>query len=63
MFDGAKRCALASTRGGTTIVALANLYTILDVSIQQLAVGLAILASLVALAWYTYLDNEGGTSV
>ena len=34
------------------MVALANLYTLLDVSIQQLAVGLAILASLVALAWY-----------
>ena len=34
------------------MVALANLYTILDVSIQQLAVGLAILALLVALAWY-----------
>jgi hypothetical protein len=34
------------------MVALANLYTILDVSIQQLAVGLAILPSLVALAWY-----------
>jgi hypothetical protein len=34
------------------MVALANLYTVLDVSIQQLAVGLAILASLVALAWY-----------
>jgi hypothetical protein len=34
------------------MVALANLYTILDVSIQQLAVGLAILALLVPLAWY-----------
>ena len=34
------------------MVALANLYTMLDVSIQQLAVGLAILPSLVALAWY-----------
>ena len=34
------------------MVALANLYTILDVSTQQLAVGLAILPSLVALAWY-----------
>jgi hypothetical protein len=34
------------------MVALANLYTILDVSIQQLATGLAILPSLVALAWY-----------
>ena len=34
------------------MVALANLYTILDVSIQQLAVGLAILSSLVALTWY-----------
>jgi hypothetical protein len=34
------------------MIALANLYTILDVSIQQLAVGLAILPSLVALAWY-----------
>jgi hypothetical protein len=34
------------------MVALANLYTILDVSIQQLAVGLAILPPLVALAWY-----------
>ena len=34
------------------MVALADLYTILDVSIQQLAVGLAILPSLVALAWY-----------
>jgi hypothetical protein len=34
------------------MIALANLYTILDVSIQQLAVGLAILAFLVALAWY-----------
>jgi hypothetical protein len=34
------------------MVALANLYTILDVSIQQIAVGLAILPSLVALAWY-----------
>jgi hypothetical protein len=34
------------------MVALANLYTILDVSIQQLAVGLAILSSLVAVAWY-----------
>ena len=34
------------------MVALANLYTILDVSIQQLAVGLAILPLLVALAWY-----------
>jgi hypothetical protein len=34
------------------MVALADLYTVLDVSIQQLAVGLAILSSLVALAWY-----------
>ena len=34
------------------MVALANLYTILDVSTQQLAVGLAILPLLVALAWY-----------
>jgi hypothetical protein len=34
------------------MVALANLYTILDVSIQQLAVGLAMLPPLVALAWY-----------
>jgi hypothetical protein len=34
------------------MVALANLYALLDVSIQQLAVGLAILSSLVALAWY-----------
>jgi hypothetical protein len=34
------------------MVALANLYTILDVSIQQLAIGLAILPLLVALAWY-----------
>jgi hypothetical protein len=34
------------------MVALANLYTILDVSIQQLAVGLGILPLLVALAWY-----------
>jgi hypothetical protein len=34
------------------MVALANLYTILDVSIQQLAIGLAMLPSLVALAWY-----------
>ncbi len=34
------------------MVALANLYTILDVSFQQLAVGLAILPSLVALTWY-----------
>jgi hypothetical protein len=34
------------------MVALANLYTILDVSIQQLAVGLAILALLIALTWY-----------
>jgi hypothetical protein len=34
------------------MVALTNLYTILDVSIQQLAVGLAILALLLALAWY-----------
>jgi hypothetical protein len=34
------------------MVALANLYTILDVSIQQLAAGLGILALLVALAWY-----------
>jgi hypothetical protein len=34
------------------MVALANIYTLLDVSIQQFAVGLAILASLVALTWY-----------
>ena len=34
------------------MVALANLYTILDVSIQQLALGLAILALIVALTWY-----------
>jgi hypothetical protein len=34
------------------MVALANLYAALDVSIQQLAVGLAIFASLVALTWY-----------
>ena len=34
------------------MVALANLYSILDVSIQQLAVGLAMLPPLVALAWY-----------
>jgi hypothetical protein len=34
------------------MVALANLYTILDVSIQQLAMGVAILPFLVALAWY-----------
>jgi hypothetical protein len=34
------------------MVAIANLYTILDVSIQQFAVGLAILPLLVALAWY-----------
>jgi hypothetical protein len=34
------------------MVALANLYTILDVSTQQLAVGLAMLALLVALTWY-----------
>jgi len=34
------------------MVALVNLYTILDVSIQQLAAGQAILALLVALAWY-----------
>jgi hypothetical protein len=34
------------------MVALANLYSVLDVSIQQLAVGLAILPSLVAVAWY-----------
>ena len=34
------------------MVTLANVYTILDVSIQQLAVGLAILLLLVALAWY-----------
>jgi hypothetical protein len=34
------------------MVALANLYTILDVSFQQLAVALAILPSLVALTWY-----------
>jgi hypothetical protein len=53
MFDGAKRVdAVANTWGGTITVALANLYTILDVSIEQLAVGLAILPLLVALAWY-----------
>jgi hypothetical protein len=53
MFDGAKQVpAVASTLGGTTMVTLANLYTILDVSIQQLAFGLAILPLLVALAWY-----------
>jgi hypothetical protein len=53
MLEGAKRLrAVASTLGGTTMVALANLYTILDVSIEQLAIGLAILALLVALAWY-----------
>ena len=34
------------------MVAPANLYTILDVSIQQLAIGLAMLPVLVALAWY-----------
>jgi hypothetical protein len=34
------------------MVALANLYTILDVSIQQLVMGLATLPLLVALAWY-----------
>jgi hypothetical protein len=34
------------------MVALANLYTLLDVSIQQLALGLAILALIVALTWY-----------
>lgn len=34
------------------MVALANLYTILDVSVQQLAVGLVIVPSMVALAWY-----------
>jgi hypothetical protein len=34
------------------MVALANIYTLLDLSIQQIAVGLAILASLVALTWY-----------
>jgi len=34
------------------MVALENLYTILDVSIQQFAAGLAILPLLVGLAWY-----------
>ena len=34
------------------MVALANLYTVLDVSIQQLAMGLATLPLLMALAWY-----------
>jgi len=34
------------------MVALANLCATLDVSIQQLAAGLAILALLVALTWY-----------
>jgi hypothetical protein len=34
------------------MVALANLVTILDVSIQQFVVGLAILLFLVAMAWY-----------
>src|SRR5215469_10485735 len=31
---------------------LAHLYAILDISIQQLAIGLAILSCLIALAWY-----------
>ncbi len=34
------------------MVALANLYTMLDVPVQQFAVGLAILPFLVALVWY-----------
>ena len=34
------------------MVTLANLYALSDWSIQQLAVGLAILPLLVALAWY-----------
>jgi hypothetical protein len=34
------------------MVALANLYTMLDVPIQQFEAGLAILPLLVALAWY-----------
>jgi hypothetical protein len=34
------------------MVAPANIYTLLDLSIQQFAVGLAFLASLVALTWY-----------
>jgi hypothetical protein len=34
------------------MVALANLYTILDVSAQQIAIGLATLPLLVAMAWY-----------
>jgi hypothetical protein len=34
------------------MVTLANLYALSDWSIQQLAIGLAILPLLVALAWY-----------
>ena len=34
------------------MVSLANLYTILDVPIQQFAAGLVILQLLVGLAWY-----------
>lgn len=34
------------------MVALANIYPLLNVSIQQFAVGLAIPASLFALTWY-----------
>jgi hypothetical protein len=34
------------------MIALANLYNMLDVSIQQLAAGVAILPLLVALTWY-----------
>lgn len=34
------------------MVTLANLYAVLDMPVQQLAMGLAILPLLVALAWY-----------
>jgi hypothetical protein len=53
MFDGATRVHTSlQLKGGTQVGALANLYALSDWSIQQLAIGLAMLPLLVALAWY-----------
>jgi len=53
MFDGATRMHTSlQLKGGTQVGALANLYALSDWSIQQLAIGLAMLPLLVALAWY-----------
>jgi hypothetical protein len=53
MFDSATRVHTSLLlKGGIQVGALANLYALSDWSIQQLAIGLAMLPLLVALAWY-----------